>query len=121
MTYPTFIPDAGAAIASRNVLERTARVGFMVRQQPLAPTDTGWRILSAIDTEDYLADPANLEVTDYNLLCALEPALIGIWAMPVGTDLQIVEQDGRLLVAETATGRVLAPEEFSVPAPRPAD
>ena len=38
----------------------------------------------------------NMTVVDFNELCNLEPACIGIYALPIGSDIQlVVEPDGR--------------------------
>lgn len=95
------IPKAGACLASKNGLEGRGRVRWMVREQSQAPVDNGWRIFSDIDTSEYLADPANLQITDYNDVCAIEPALIGIWDMPVGSDLQLVDDELGIRIVDT--------------------
>ena len=92
----TYITNAGAAIVSRKIVERTGSIKWLTREAPIAPQDTGWRILSDRDTDEYLADPANMTVVDFNELCELEPACIGIYNLPVGSDIQlVVEPDGR--------------------------
>lgn len=91
----TFITNAGAAIVSRKIVERTGNIKWLTREAPIAPQDTGWRILSDRDTDEYLADPANMTVVDFNELCALEPACIGIYDLPVGSDIQLVVEPDR--------------------------
>ncbi|MBI9115115.1 DUF2185 domain-containing protein [Sanguibacter suaedae] len=114
-SYPEFIPKAGACLVSKNVLSRAGRVRWMVRVPSQAPVDNGWRIFSHIDSQEYLADTSNLQVTDFNAVCALEPALIGIYDFPVGSDLQIVDEGQGIRIVETATGREIPPENFYVP------
>lgn len=93
---PTYIINAGAAIVSRKIVERTGNIKWLIREAPIAPQDTGWRILSDRDTEEYLADPVNWTVVDFNDICDIEPACIGIYDLPVGSDIQlVVEPDGR--------------------------
>ena len=92
----TFIENAGAAIVSRKIVERTGNIKWLTREAPIAPQDTGWRILSDRDTDEYLADPANMTVVDFNDICDIEPACIGIYDLPIGSDIQlVVEPDGR--------------------------
>lgn len=110
-----FIPNAGACVTTKNVLSRAGRVKWMVREESRARADNGWRIFSRIDTEEYLADASNMQVVDYNTVCEIEPALIGIWDFPVGSDLQLVDDGARLTVVETASGREIPPENFYVP------
>lgn len=110
-----FIPSAGACLTTKNVLSGAGRVKWMVREESRAAADNGWRIFSSIDTEEYLADASNMQIVDYNRLCEIEPALIGIWDFPVGSDLQIVDDGAGIKVVETATGRAIPEENFYVP------
>ncbi|WP_435770342.1 DUF2185 domain-containing protein [Nocardioides sp. SYSU DS0651] len=112
-----FIPKAGACVTTKNVLSRAGRVKWMVREESKAAADNGWRIFSHLDTSDYLADSSNFQIVDFNTVCEIEPALIGIWDFPVGSDLQIVDDGDGLQVVETASGRVVPPESFYVPPP----
>lgn len=110
-----FIPHAGACLVSKNVLSGAGRVKWMVREPSRAAADNGWRIFSHIDTSEYLHDATNLEITDYNRVCEIEPALIGIWDMPVGSDLQLVDEGNGIHIVDTTTGREVPPDSFYVP------
>lgn len=110
-----FIPQAGLCLASKNVLSGAGWIRWLVREESKAPQDNGWRVFSHIDTTEYLHQASNLEIVDYNRVCELEPALIGVWDFPVGSDLQIVVGEDGTTVVDTATGRVIGPEEFFVP------
>ncbi len=48
-----FIPDAGACLATKNVIERNGVVRWMVRRPSQDPVDNGWQIMSHIDTSDW--------------------------------------------------------------------
>ena len=105
----TFINNAGAAIVSRKIVERTGNIKWLTREAPIAPQDTGWRILSDRDTDEYLADPANMTVVDFNDICDIEPACIGIYDLPVGSDIQlVVEPDGRRRWFDNTTQREIS-------------
>ena len=105
----TFIENAGAAIVSRKIVERTGNIKWLIREEPFAPQDTGWRILSDRDTDEYLADPANWTVVDLNDICDIEPACIGIYLLPVGSDIQlVVEPDGRRRWFDNKTEREIS-------------
>ncbi len=110
-----FIPKAGACLVSKNVLSGAGRIKWMVRETSRATADNGWRIFSDIDTTEYLHDAANLVITDFNSVCEIEPALIGIWDLPVGSDLQIVDEGEGIEIVDTATGRPVPAEQLFVP------
>ena len=114
-----FIEDSGRCVVSNAVLDGSAPLKWMVRDEPRRAEDTGWRLFSAVDTEDDLRDPDKLSVVDFNDVCNVEPALVGIWGFPVGSDLQIVVEDGRKRIVETDTGRELDEVELYVPGGAP--
>jgi hypothetical protein len=114
VTYPEFIPQAGACLITLNAYEGRGAVRWMVRETSKSPVDNGWRIMSAIDSSDYLSNPANWRITDFNEVCAIVPELIGIWDLPVGSDLQIV-RDERTRIVDTPTGREITAEHLYVP------
>ena len=104
-----YIINAGAALVSRKIVERTGNIKWLIREEPFAPQDTGWRILSDRDTDEYLADPANWTVVDFNDICDIEPACIGIYLLPVGSDIQlVVEPDGRRRWFDNKTEREIS-------------
>ena len=109
------IPNAGACIATLNVINKTGVVRWMVRLPSQMPADNGWQIMSHLDTTEYLNDPANWRIVDFNDLCAIEPALIGIWDMPIGSDLQIVRDELGIRIFDTPTGREIPVEAWYVP------
>ena len=92
----TFINNAGAAIVSRKSVERTGNIKWLTREEPFAPQDSGWRVLSDRDTAEYIRDSKNLFLADFNDICNLEPACIAIYDLPIGSNIQlVVEPDGR--------------------------
>jgi hypothetical protein len=110
-----FIPGAGACLVSKNVLSGAGRIKWMVREESRATADNGWQIFSDIDTTEYLHDANNLVITDFNSVCELEPALIGIWSLPVGSDLQIVDEGEGIEIVDTATGQPVPTDQLYVP------
>jgi len=112
---PEFIKDAGACLATKNVMKRRGRVRWMVREPSVVGPDNGWRIFSDIDTDEYLADASNFQIVSFNDVCAIEPALIGIYDLPIGSDLQITDDGQHIRIVETITGRALTMEELYVP------
>ena len=94
--YNTYIRDAGFAVVSRKIVERTGNIKWLFREVPVVPHDSGWRVLSDRDTAECLDDAKNLAIVDFNDLCNLEPACIGIYDLPIGSNIQlVVEPDGR--------------------------
>lgn len=99
-----FIQGAGAALATRNVMEGRGLVRWMMREAPQAPEDSGWRVFSEFDTQEYLDDPANTQVVDYNSVCAIEPAAIIVYPLPAGADIEIRRDGGRIRIQDATDG-----------------
>ncbi len=112
---PEFISQSGACLVSKNIINGAGRVRWMFREKSAASADNGWRFFSHIDTPEFLENADNLKIITYNEVCAIEPALIGIYDFPVGTDLQIVDEGHGIKIVDTATGRVVPQENMYVP------
>ena len=100
-----YIPRAGGCVVSKNVINKAAPVRWMLRHKPLNPMDNGWRVFSDRDTEEFIADPHNMTVVNYNILCDIEPACIPVFALPVGSDVQLViDNEGRRRWCDSNSG-----------------
>ena len=94
--YTTYIRDAGIAVIPISIIEQTANIKWMLRVTPVEMEDSGWRVLSDRDTGETMRDRSNFVRADFNILCNIEPACIGIYDLPIGSDIQlVVEPDGR--------------------------
>lgn len=91
-----FIKNAGACIATKNVLEQKGKLKWLVREESVDEVDNGWRFFADIDDSEYVNNPENLVVCDFNTVAEIEPAIIAIYSMPVGTDIQIVVENGTI-------------------------
>lgn len=98
-----FIKNAGACIVSKNILEGKGRLTWILREKGAHPSDTGWRFFSNIDTDEYINNPNNMVVCDFNTVVEIEPAIIGIYNLPVGTDFQLVKIDGKIKFFDNIT------------------
>lgn len=104
-TAPEYVPDSGASIVSNNILTGRGVLTWLLREEPMNPQDNGWRFLSNIDDDDYINNPDNLQVRSFNTIADIEPAIIGIYGLPVGTDLQLVTKFGRKRFIDNLTGK----------------
>ena len=71
---------------SKNVYNGTGRLKWCVRESD------GWIFLSDIDTSEYLADENNYEYCAFEKVIEIEPAVMGISRMPLGTDIQLCKE-----------------------------
>ena len=90
----TFIPDAGGSIVSKNILSHKGKLRWCVREESVNDVDNGWRFFSDIDTEEDLSKADNM------CIC------ITIYNCKVGTDIEIVEENGKKFFLDSNTGEV---------------
>ena len=98
----------GASIVSNNILENKANIKWILRESSVNELDNGWRFLSEIDTEEYLSHAENMSICDWSTIVEIEPAVLSIFNMPIGTELTIIYEDERLYFLDTITGQKLA-------------
>ena len=87
--YVTFIEHAGGCICTWSVLNRETPLKWCFREESINPVDNGWRFLGASDTEEYINKVDNNAVVDFNTVVNIEPAVLSLYDMPVGTDLRL--------------------------------
>jgi len=66
------------------------KVGFMYRQVPnreseFGRVDSGWTFLAGTESQEYLDDPANLEIYDVNTIANYDPEIIPLLDAPTGS------------------------------------
>ena len=98
----------GASIVSNNILENKANIKWILRESSVNELDNGWRFLSEIDTEEYLSYAENMSICDWSTIVEIEPAVLSIFNMPIGTELTIIYEDERLYFLDTITGQKLS-------------
>ena len=108
-TPTKFIVNAGGCIVSKNIMDGRGKLKWMVRKESVCEIDNGWRFFSDIDDDDYVNNPDNLAVCDFNTVAEIEPAIIGIFLMPVGSDLQLVKSDGVIAFYDNITEKEVKP------------
>ena len=94
----------GASIVSNNILKNKANIKWIFREDAVDELDNGWRFLSEIDTEEYLSNPENMSVCDWSTIVEIEPAVLLIYDMPIGTELTLIYEGERRNFIDTNTG-----------------
>lgn len=90
------IKSAGGSVLSKNIVEGKGSLTWMFREESTNPQDNGWRFLSDIDDQEYVSNPDNLVIWDFNQIAKIEPAIIKLYDYPVGTDVQIIRENGKV-------------------------
>lgn len=65
----------GACFATDMIVVEGRKVGYMYREEPDTPEDSGWRFFSGKESPEYLDDPAHTAVYDVNTDSAIVPLL----------------------------------------------
>lgn len=82
-----FLKKAGGCIVSKNIVDGKGKLKWLLREKSLNPADNGWRFFSDIDDDEF--------VNDFNTVVEIEPAIIVVYPFPVGSDMQLVNIDGK--------------------------
>ena len=98
----------GASIVSNNILENKANIKWILREDSVNELDNGWRFLSEIDTEEYLSNAENMSICDWSTIVEIEPAVLSIFNMPIGTELTMIYEEERVCFLDTITGQKLS-------------
>ena len=94
----------GASIVSNNILKNKANIKWIFREDAVDELDNGWRFPSEIDTEEYLSNPENMSVCDWSTIVEIEPAVLSIFDMPIGTELTLIYESEQRYFIDTNTG-----------------
>ena len=89
-----YVENAGSCIVTKSLLNGETKFRWLFREEPLDNIDTGWLAFGDSDNNEYVNDPKNLSVVDLNTLINIEPTILNVYEMPVGTDLIFIEEDG---------------------------
>lgn len=99
-----FIENAGGVIITKSIYQGTSKLKWFFREESVNPSDNGWRAIGDNDTQEYLNNPENSMVVDFNTLANIEPAVLSVYDMPVGTDLEFCFDDTGRYFVDTNTG-----------------
>ena len=95
--------NLGGCIITKSLCEGTSKLKWIFREEGVNPADNGWRAIGDTDTEEYINTPGNNMVVDFDRLVEIEPAVLAIYDMPVGTDLEFDSQ--RRAFIDSNTGK----------------
>lgn len=99
-----YIEHAGGCIVTKSLLEGESHFKWLFREEPVNEIDNGWRAFGAEDTEEYVNNADNLAICDFNTLVNIEPVILNVYEMPVGADLEFVEDSTGKYFIDTRNG-----------------
>jgi hypothetical protein len=72
----------GGALATDRITVDGLPVGYMYREAPDRPEDSGWRFFAGNEDQAYIDDPANTSVYAVNTIANYDPDIIGYLETP---------------------------------------
>lgn len=113
-----YIQHAGGCIVTKSILQGDTVLKWLFREESVHEADNGWRAIGADDTQEYVDNSANHTICDFNTLANIEPAVLNVYEMPVGTELELREDASGKYFLETNTGqeireKVKSPLQFA--------
>lgn len=85
-------PGLGGCLATDHITVDGHRVGYMYRELPDDPSDSGWRFFSGLESDEYANNAANLAIYDVNTIVNYDPQILPFLNAPTGT---AFARDGR--------------------------
>ncbi len=79
------IPALGGCLAVDKITVEGKKVGYMYREEPSRPDDSGWRFFSGEETEEYLGNLENIMIYDVNTIANYDPDIIPFLDAPYAT------------------------------------
>ncbi len=98
-----YIRGAGGSIVSKSILNGTSRLKWLFRQG--AGHGNGWVAFGDTDTQEYVDNAENMAVVDFNVLANIEPTVVNVFYMPIGTDLEFCSDKTGKYFIDTKTGK----------------
>ena len=75
----------GECLATDHITVDGKKIGYMYREEPDRPEDSGWRFFSGEETQDYVDDPSHIEIYDVNTIANYDSDIIPYLESPFGS------------------------------------
>lgn len=103
-----FKSNYGACLVSKNIYDRKGKLKWCIHENSKRSVDNGWRFLSEIDTDEYLGDVNNWCTLAFETVVEIEPAVLAIYAMPIGSEVTLMQEGKRKYFVDTNSGKEIA-------------
>jgi hypothetical protein len=78
-------PGIGGVMASKMVTDKKKKVRFMYREKPTRDDDSGWRIFSGNEDQEYADNPDNTGIYNPTTILKIDPSIADLLLTPVGS------------------------------------
>jgi len=79
------VPEMGSCFATDRILVDGEEVGYMYREEPDFPEDSGWRFLAGDESEEYMDDEWNTGLFSVNTVANYDRSIIPYLESKVGS------------------------------------
>ena len=79
------VADVRGCFASDRITVDGSLVGYMYREEPDAEWDSGWRFMAGDESDDYLNNPANLQIYALNTIANYDMEIIPLLTAPINS------------------------------------
>lgn len=79
------VEGRGGCFATDMITVDGQKVGYMYREEPDFPDDSGWRFFSGKESDDYLEDTSHTSIYEVNTIANYDPRIIPLLDAPVGS------------------------------------
>ena len=98
-----YIQGAGGTIVTKSILNGTSNLKWLFRQE--GGLGNGWVAFGDKDSQEYVDDAKNMEIVDFNTLANIEPTVVNVFYMPMGSDLEFRSDKTGKYFVDTRTGK----------------
>ena len=86
-------PPIGGLMVSKMVVDENIKPGFLYREKRVRPEDSGWRIFTGFESEEYNDNPKNIGIYNPSTILKIDPSLKDILLKGVGSVYERTEDD----------------------------
>lgn len=98
-----YIRGAGGTIVTKSILSGESKLKWLFRQE--SEHGNGWVAFGDKDTQEYVDDAKNMAIVDFNTLANIEPAVVNVFYLPTGSDLEFRSDKTGKYFVDTKTGQ----------------
>lgn len=78
-------PPIGGLMVSKMIVDENIKPNFMYREKRTRPEDSGWRIFTGFETEEYNDNPDNIGIYNPSTILKIDPSLQDILLKGIGS------------------------------------
>ena len=78
-------PPIGGLMVSKKVVDENIKPRFMYREKRTRPEDSGWRIFTGFETDEYINNPENIGIYNPSTILKIDPSIENILLKGIGS------------------------------------